>query len=150
MKIYALFHRATITSGQSNLTVGRVVAAHGRFTGIRQVAPVCTPPNTCFLWLTRVQIPNGISIGSAVFVQLTVEPLYTLQWAALSPQNCPCLGGSGPDLIHASLGLPESSIETVFRSVHLFCRAQYCDRQTHRQIDRPRYLVYNNRPHLRT
>jgi len=28
---------------------GRIAAAHGRFDGIRQVAPVCTPPNTCFL-----------------------------------------------------------------------------------------------------
>jgi len=31
-----------ITSGQSNLTTGRITAAHGRFNGIRQVAAVCT------------------------------------------------------------------------------------------------------------
>jgi len=35
--------------------------------GISQVAPVCTPPNTCFLGPTQVQIPNRISIGPAVF-----------------------------------------------------------------------------------
>ena len=27
--------------------------------------------NTCFLGLTRVHNPNGISIGSAIFAQLT-------------------------------------------------------------------------------
>jgi len=32
---------------------------------------ICTPPNTCFLGPTRVQIPNGISIGSTVFAGLT-------------------------------------------------------------------------------
>jgi len=31
------------TIGQSNLTIGRIATAHGRFSGIRQVAPVCTP-----------------------------------------------------------------------------------------------------------
>ena len=32
-----------ITSGQSNLTQGRIAAAHGRFSRILQVAPLCTP-----------------------------------------------------------------------------------------------------------
>jgi len=45
-----------LTSGQSNLTTGRIVAAHWPFSGIHQVAPVCTLPNTCFLGLTGVQI----------------------------------------------------------------------------------------------
>ena len=31
-----------ITSGQSNLTKGCIANAHGQFSGIRQVAPVCT------------------------------------------------------------------------------------------------------------
>jgi len=31
-----------ITSGQSDLTTGRIAAAHGQFNGIQQVAPVCT------------------------------------------------------------------------------------------------------------
>ena len=42
--------------------------------------------NLCFLRTTRVHIPNGKSIGSAVFAQLTAESLYTLQWAPLSPK----------------------------------------------------------------
>jgi len=39
------------TSVQSNLTTGRIAAAHRRFNGIRQVAQVCTPTYTCFLWV---------------------------------------------------------------------------------------------------
>jgi len=64
-----------------------MAAAHGKFNGIRQVAPACTPPNTCFLEPNSVQIPNGIiSIGSAVFAQLSAESLCTSQRAApLSP-----------------------------------------------------------------
>ena len=30
-------------SGQSNLTKGRIATAHGHFSRIRQVAPMCTP-----------------------------------------------------------------------------------------------------------
>jgi len=33
-------------------------------------------------WTDRVHIPNDISIGSAVFAQLTAECFHTLQWAA--------------------------------------------------------------------
>jgi len=54
------------------------VAAYRRFSCIRQVVPVCTPPNTCFLWPTRVHIQNATSIGSATLAQLTAESRYTL------------------------------------------------------------------------
>ena len=74
-----------ITSGQSNLTTGRIATAHGRFNGIHHVAPLCTVPNTCFLGAAQIQIPNGISIGSAVCAQLTAESRYTLQQAAPFP-----------------------------------------------------------------
>jgi len=40
--------------------------------------------NTSFVGPTWVLNPNGISIGSAVFAQLTAEYPYTLQRAALS------------------------------------------------------------------
>jgi len=70
------------TSGQSNLTTGRIASANVRSSGIHQVAPVRTPPNTCLLGPTRVRIANGISIGSAVFAQLITECPYTLQWVA--------------------------------------------------------------------
>ena len=60
-----------LTSDQTNLTTGRIAAALGRFSGIHQVAPACTPSNTCFVGLTRVHNPNGISIGLAIFALLT-------------------------------------------------------------------------------
>ena len=34
------------TSSPSNLTTGRIAVARGRSNDIRQLAPVCTPPNT--------------------------------------------------------------------------------------------------------
>jgi len=36
----AAFCYVTLTSGQSNITKGRIAAAHGSFNGIQQVAPV--------------------------------------------------------------------------------------------------------------
>ena len=64
------------TSGQSILRTGRIAAAHGRFSGIRQVAPVCTRANTCFLGPTQVQVSNDISISSVVHLN-TVSPYFT-------------------------------------------------------------------------
>jgi len=49
-----------------------IADAHGRFNRIRQVMPMCTPSNTCFLGPTGVHTPNGISIGSDVFAGLTI------------------------------------------------------------------------------
>ena len=73
------------------MTTGRIAAAHGGFSDISQVAPVCTPPNACFLiGLTRVQILNGITNGSAVLAQLTAEcPIGLLyNGLPLPPQYC--------------------------------------------------------------
>jgi len=50
----------------------RIAAAHERFTCVHQVAPMCTPSNTCFRGPTGVHIANGISIGSAVFAGLVM------------------------------------------------------------------------------
>jgi len=63
--------------------------------------PFPPPQNYPFLWglypylyflaSTPLSIPNGISIGSAVFAQLTAGRRYILQWTArppISPQNC--------------------------------------------------------------
>jgi len=51
---------------------------------------IWAPPKTCFLGPLESINPNGISIGSAIFEQMNAECHYTLQWAALFPQNCPC------------------------------------------------------------
>jgi len=48
--------------------------------------------NTCVHRPIPVSIPNGISIGSAIFAQLITERPYTLQWGApFPPQNCSCV-----------------------------------------------------------
>jgi len=67
-----------ITSGQSNLTRGCIAAADGRFIRIRQNgrAHWRNLANTIERVLhsaTRVHNPNGKSIGSAIFAQLTAE-----------------------------------------------------------------------------
>jgi len=58
-------------------------------------------------------------------------------------------GGSGPHLIHGSLGLrpPESSTQTASQSVQPFLQGSLVW-QTDRQTDRPRYSLGNNRRHL--
>jgi len=84
---YSYSSNIVITSGQSNLTQGRIASADGRFNRIHQVAPMCPPAlqrrhtgatwrirlNLCFIRPTRVPKPNGKSIGSAISAQLTAE-----------------------------------------------------------------------------
>ena len=89
---------------------GRNGAAHVQFNHIRQVAPMCT----CFSETTQVHTPNSISIGSAVFAQLTAQSRYSLQWAAPSPlplKITPSYGGSDSHMIHGSLGPSESTTD---------------------------------------
>jgi len=74
---------------QSNMTQGRIAAEHGRFTRIRQVAPMRTRIQYMVPWTTRLNIPNSISIGTAVFAQHTAESPYALQWAACFPSKLP-------------------------------------------------------------
>jgi len=49
--------------------------------------------NICFIGPTPLNIPNGISIGSAVFAQLTAGSPCTLQWAASFPLKIDPLRG---------------------------------------------------------
>ena len=60
------------------------------------------------------------------FAQLTVERLYTFQWATLSPKIAPHHGGSGPHLIHDFLGQSELTVQTASRS---FIRFRTGDRR---------------------
>ena len=62
-------------------------------TSLRTSGP---PSNTWFLRPIRAHNPNGISIGSAVFAQMTAECPYILQWDACPLQNCPFPRGPGP------------------------------------------------------
>jgi len=43
------------------------------------------PPSNTIPWAMRTQNPNGTSISSAVFAQMTVKCPYTLQWFAHFP-----------------------------------------------------------------
>jgi len=106
----------TTTSGQSNLTKGRIVAAHG--LSVRQVAPVCT------LMYTRASLAhmgvhnlNGISIGSAVFAQLTAERPYTLQRAAFLRSKLRLPMGDLDHRMPYSLGPSQPTTQVASRSV---------------------------------
>jgi len=127
---------------------GRIPAAYGRFNRIHQVALMCTPSNTCFLWPTRVHVPKDISIGSAVFAPLTAECpyIYSTMGRPFPPEQCPlALGDFDPRLIHGSLSNLSPHPE---RHVDRF-RAHDRDRRTDGQTDRSRYSICNSRPHLR-
>ena len=65
---------------------------------------IWTPSNTCFLGLTPVHNPNGISIGSAIFVQLTSQCRQACRRTPF-PSNLPLplpIGRSGPHVIRGS------------------------------------------------
>jgi len=104
-------------------------------------------------WPIRADNPNGISIGSAVFAQMTAECPYTLQCSAPSPLKiAPSHGGIwtpsntwflGPTSVLNPNGIAIGA--AVFAGL-----TTVTDRQTDPPTDRPRYSVGNNRPHLRT
>jgi len=84
-------------------------AAHGQFRAIRQVASVCMLDSSGH----AKSLTQTVSIGSA---QLTTERPYTLQWAALYPQNCPFPWGFlDPHLTHNFLGVSEPITRTASR-----------------------------------
>jgi len=89
-----------------------------------------SPPNTCFLRPIQVQIPNGILMRSAIFAQLTTVSLYSINGPPLFSHKIALLEGSRPHLIHGSLGPPESSIQTTYRSVQPSLTDRQIDRQT--------------------
>jgi len=93
----------------------RIAAAHGRFSGIRQVTSVSAPPNTCFLRPTEVQNPNGISIGSVIFAQLTADCRRACLGMSFPLKIAPCHGA-----IWTLFGPPESTLQTASRSVQPF------------------------------
>ena len=65
--------------------------------------------------------PNIISIGSAVFAQITAESPYTLQWHVPPPSKLPIpMGDLNPHLIHGTLDAPEFRTQTSSQSVYLF------------------------------
>ena len=69
----------------------------------------------------RAHNPNDITISSAVFAQMTVESPYTLQWAIPSSSKLPLpMGDLDRNLVHGSMGPPESSTQMASRLLQLF------------------------------
>jgi len=73
------------------------------------------PCNTLCFRPMGAHNPNGTSIGSAVFAQMTAECLYSLQWFVCSPSKLPLpMLASGPHIvIRGSFGPPESGTQMV-------------------------------------
>ena len=92
-----------------------------------------TPGKTRFIGPIGAHKPNGVSIGSAVFPQKTVDCPYTSQPDAHSPH-----------LIRAPLGPAKSSTQMASRSVQPFLQGSLVwqtDRQTDPQTERQTTLL---------
>jgi len=104
------------------------------------------PPQNCsfawgnldpdLMWFTGptpLSITNGISIGSAIFAQLTAESLYFTMGHCFRFKIAPSHGGSGPHLIHGSLGPHEYIPQRESQLIQLFLQESQSwqtDRQT--------------------
>ena len=135
----------------------KVIAHRAKYTKLRpkigcqlamatSISTAGPPSNTWLLRSIPAHNPNSILLGSAVSAQITAECAYAVQWDAPFPLKfAPSHGGSGPYLIHGSLGPPESSTQTASRSVQPFLQGSVVW-----QTNRPLYSVGNNRPRLCT
>jgi len=83
--------------------------------------------NLCFLRPTRVHNPNSNRSVQPFFCTAHGRVSSGMPGYVLSPNNCPSAWRSGPHLIHASLGPPESISQTASRSVQPFL---YSSRQS--------------------
>jgi len=109
-----------ITSGQSNLTTGRIAAAHGRFVGIRQVALVWpllytlpwAHPSRNTKWhldqFSRICTANG---RVAIFYNGPPPLKIAHSRGDLDP----------PTILHDSLGQSEPTTQAASRLVQPFC-----------------------------
>jgi len=87
----------TVTSGQSNLTIGRIAAGHGRFSSIEGTL---VPPGeydwTCVSFgppKSTIQMANWLV---QPFLHSSRQKVPILTMGSSFPQNCFFLGGSGP------------------------------------------------------
>ena len=79
------------------------------------------PSNTCFYGPTQVHISNEISIGSAIFAQLTAEQPYLYNGPTLFPFKIALhMGDQDPHLTHGPLSSLESTTNMASRSVQQF------------------------------
>jgi len=95
------------------------------------------PSNTRYLRSTRVVIPNGISIGSAVFVWVPNAMLYTALSMGSKPPKLPLpLGISSPCRRRAEPRPQATCAEKLAKIARVVPEiSSRTDRQTHRQTD---------------
>jgi len=94
------------------------------------------PCNTWCFRPIRVHNPNGTSIGSAVFAQMTAGCLYTLQWFTCFPSKLPLpMLASGLHVIRGSLAPPESGTQMGTSSFQPFLQGWQTETVTERQTD---------------
>jgi len=86
-------------SVRSNLTAGRIAAAHERCNGIHQVAPVCTPPNAS---LVPPKSESQTASGS-------VQPFFTAHRSVPILHNGPPLPSSKLPVPEEGSGLPSNT-----------------------------------------
>jgi len=87
--------------------------------------------NTCFVEPTRVHNPNGISIGSAVFAQITRQSVAILYNG--TPLPLKIAHSHGRTSTPSNTWFPTHPSPQTKRHLDRFsrfCRAYYCDRQT--------------------
>jgi len=128
--------------------------AHGRVSMGMSFPVIIAPsnewsgPHLIHASLGPAESITHISIGSAVFAQTTAERRYTLQWAAPFPLKITdSQGGSGLPSNTRFLGpIWTHNPNSISIGSAVFAGLTS---MTARQIDRPWYSVYNNRPHLR-
>ena len=115
----------------------------------------CAPPSdTCFHGPTRVHrpTPNDISIGSAVFAQLSAAGPHTLQWAAHFPLRLAHYSHRGirtPAQYMAPWAHPSPQPKRHLDRFSCFCRADDRDRPTDRQTDHATPRITTGRIYIR-
>jgi len=68
---------------------GHIAISQGRFSGIRQVAPVCTSPNTCFLGSPEFTTQTASRLVQPFLQSVTHgRVLLVISGYVLSPKNC--------------------------------------------------------------
>ena len=113
------------TSGQSNLTQGRITTADRWLNRMRHLAKKSIQLNFCFLWPTRVHNPNSKSICSAIFAQVSADRSHgthviLYNWHPFLPKLPLPMGNLKPHLTHDSLGPSKPTNQTASRSIQLF------------------------------
>ena len=106
------------------MTKGRIAAARGRFSGICQVAPMCTLPNVCFLRFIQSKLQMASRLLQPFLHRSWQKILIFYSGPPFSPTNCPfALGDLDPLLIHVSLVPAESTSQTTCRLVQPFLQS---------------------------